>query len=322
MQPILNMEIRPVGKGLNRPECVVGAPNGDVYIPDWRGGVAVIRVHGGQEVWLADRPPIDLKPNGITPTADGGFLIANLGDDGGFWELGADGGLTPVLTELEGRPVPPANFVFIDDDERIWGTVSTRHLPRQQAWRPDVRDGLLIRIDRGVATLVADDLHYTNEVRVDPAGRHVYVVETFGKRLIRFPLRAGGALGERETVAQFGDGFFPDGFAFDAEGGIWVTSLICNQIARITPDGRLSIVISETNAVFTTEAQAAFDERRMARDHLGPIPDTRYQHVTSIAFGGPDGRDAWLGCLHTDGVFAFRSPVPGAPCPHWRYRLP
>lgn len=307
---------------MHRPECVVGAPNGDVYVPDWRGGVGVIRADGRQEAWLAERPTIDLKPNGVTPTPRGAFLIANLGDDGGVWELSTDGGLEPVLTELGGYPLPPANFVFIDDEERIWVTVSTRLAPRQRAWREDVRDGLLIRIDRGGATVMADDLHYTNEARVDAQGRFVYVVETFGKRLIRFPLAAGGRLGERETVARFGRGFFPDGLAFDIEGGVWVTSLICNRILRLGPDGRLSNVIAQTNLDFTAEAQAAFDEGRMAKDHLGMIPDVRYQHLTSVAFGGSDGRDGWLGCLHNDSVFAFRSPVAGARCPHWSYRLP
>ena len=78
---------------------------------------------------------MDLRPNGIALTSDGAFLIANLGDDGGIWRLERSGRLAPVLLEVDGAPLPPANFVTIDEQDRIWISVSTRHAPRQQAWR-------------------------------------------------------------------------------------------------------------------------------------------------------------------------------------------
>jgi sugar lactone lactonase YvrE len=322
MLALPNTVIQRLGHDLHRPECVVGAPNGDVYVPDWRGGVGVIRADGTQQVWLAKNSAFDLKPNGIVPTPRGAFRIANLGDDGGVWDLSLDGGLEPVLTEIGGRPLPPANFVFIDEAERTWVTVSTRHLPRQQAWRPDVKDGFVVRIDRAGAKVVLDGLHYTNEARVDPAGEHLYVVETFGKRLLRVPLRADGELGEPQVAAEFGHGFFPDGFSFDVEGGIWVTSLISNQVVRVDRDGAQQVVVQEANTSFVDAAQQAFDGYRMVREHLGEIPDVRFQHLTSVAFGGPDHRTGGLGCLHGSNIYKFRSEVAGAPSPHWSYKLP
>src|SRR4051812_18188223 len=103
--------IQSFGQGLHRPECVLAAANGDVFVPDWRGGVAVIRAGGTVQSWLAATPGLDLKPNGIAFLPNGDFLIANLGDDGGVWRLNRQGELMPFLTELEGRPLPPANFV-------------------------------------------------------------------------------------------------------------------------------------------------------------------------------------------------------------------
>jgi len=111
--------IETVGKALNRPECVMGAPSGDVYVTDGRGGVGVVRANGSQDVWLARSPGFDFKPNGFALHPDGGFLIANLGDDGGIWRLSLDGGLEPLLKDLDGEPLPPSNFVYIDEDERI-----------------------------------------------------------------------------------------------------------------------------------------------------------------------------------------------------------
>jgi len=41
---------------------------------------------------------------------------------------------------------------------------------RQRAWRRDIADGFIVMVDSRGARLVADGLHYTNEVRLSPAG--------------------------------------------------------------------------------------------------------------------------------------------------------
>jgi hypothetical protein len=41
--------------------------------------------------------------------------------------------------------------------------------------------------------------------------------------------------------------------------------------------------------------------------------------VSSLAFGGPDGRTAYLGCLLSDSLATFRTPVRGLPPPHWSW---
>ena len=60
----------------------------------------------------------------------------------------------------------------------------------------------------------------------------------------------------------------------------------------------------------------------MGAEHLGPIRGTILQQLTSVAFGGADRRTVYLGGLHTDHVYRFRSDVAGAPPPHWTWRLP
>lgn len=314
-------DITPIGRPLHRPECVLPTASGDVYVPDWRGGVSVVRSDGTVQSWLAKGLDFELKPNGIAFLPDGRFLIANLGDEGGVWAMDRQGGVTPYLTSIGGTPLPPANFVHVDEQERVWITVSTSHLPRQAAWRQDVKDGLLILVDRKGARIVADGLHYTNEARTDPSGKFVYVVETFGRRLVRYPLLAGG-LGPSELVVQLGKNLLPDGFAFDREGGIWITSLVSNQVVRRDADGKLETMISETNQAFVSDVERAYSDGRMERSHLGPIPETRFQHLTSIGFGGPDIRTGYLGSLHADCIYRFTSPVAGVPQAYWAYSLP
>ena len=209
-------------------------------------------------------------------------------------------------------------LVIADDRERNLGLGQAhRSRPRQQAWNQSTADGFVVLLDRAGARIVADGLHYTNEVRIDPSGQWLFdVVETFGRRLVRFPIRADGGLGNRESVVTFGHGWFPDGCAFDVEGGIWVTSLVSNRLARLHDD-RLDVLLEEVNVAHVAEVEEAFHGGLMSATHLGPIPGTRLQHVTSVAFGGPDGRTGYLGSLHGRCVYRFASPVSGIPTSWW-----
>jgi fructose 1,6-bisphosphatase len=84
----------------------------------------------------------------------------------------------------------------------------------------------------------------------------------------------------------------------------------------------LQTVIEELNPAHVDAVEEAFVSGQMRTEHLGPIPATQLQHVTSIAFGGPDLRTAYIGCLHTDRVFRFLSDVSGVAPPHWNFTLP
>ncbi|MEO7272908.1 MAG: SMP-30/gluconolactonase/LRE family protein [Vicinamibacterales bacterium] len=291
---------------------------GDVFVPEWPGGVTAVRPDGRTETWRATLTAIDLRPNGIALAPDGSFVIANLGDDGGIWRLHRSGLLEPVLLEVDGVPVPPANFVTVDEQDRIWISVSTRHVPRQLAWRADVADGFIILIDAAGPRIVADGLCYTNEVRPDPSGEWLYVVETFGRRVSRCVIGAGGVLGPPETVFAIERGFFPDGIAFDEEGGLWVTSLVSNRLVRFHRE-QIATVLEDVNDGFVADVEQAFASRTMSAEHLGRIPDTLLQQLTSVAFGGPDRRTVYLGTLHASCLYRFRTDVAGAVLPHWDF---
>ena len=75
------------------------------------------------------------------------------------------------MTAADGFRLPPANFVLIDTNDRIWLTVSTRRTPRALGYRPDVADGFIVLQDRGDARIVADGLGYTNEIQIDATGQ-------------------------------------------------------------------------------------------------------------------------------------------------------
>jgi sugar lactone lactonase YvrE len=306
------------GNGLRRPECVLATRSGDVFVPEWPGGVTIVRPDGQTRTWRVTSPAIDLRPNGIALTPDGSFLIANLGDAGGVWRLDRAGALTPILTAVDGVPLPPANFVTVDEQDRTWISVSTRMNPRQKAWRSDVADGFVVVIDAAGPRIVADGLRYTNEVRPDQDGKWLYVIETFGRTVRRFPIRPRATLGAAETVFSMGDGFFPDGFAFDEEGDLWVTSLVSNRLLRFHDD-RVETILEDLNPDFVERVEQAFTSREMTAEHLGRIPGTTLQQLTSLAFGGQDRRTVYLGTLHGTCLYRFRAAVAGARLPHWDF---
>jgi sugar lactone lactonase YvrE len=308
-----------IGSGLRRPECILTTAKGNIYTSDWRGGVSCIRPDGSIDTILADHSTIDLKPNGIALCRDGSFLIANIGDTGGLYRLEKNGELAAVLTEVDGVELPPSNYVMIDSLERTWLTVSTRLKPRARGYRPDVADGFIVLLTASGARIVADNLAYTNEIQLDASGQWLYVNETFGRKLSRFRVQPDGTLKEKETIAEFGTGTYPDGLTFDAEGGIWITSIISNRVIRISPDGDHQIILEDADPDHVFMAEEAFQSGHMDRPHLDTIKSQRLKNISSLAFGGEDLRTIYLGCLLGDSLATFRSPVAGRPPSHWLF---
>lgn len=313
-------DIAYVGRGLRRPECVVCTKSGATYVPDWVGGISVIKPGGQVEAVHSKPAEGSLRPNSIALRRDGSFLLANLHDEaGGVWELHPGGEPVPWLLSVDGIELPPTNFVLADDEDRIWITVSTRRRPRSLGYRADVADGFIVLVDAKGPRIVADGLGYTNEVRLDAAGRHLYVVETFGRRITRFHIGANGALTGRSVLTTFGHGTYPDGIAFDAQGALWVTSIVSNRVIRVFPDGVQSLVLEDCDTAYVDGVEEAYQKGFMGPSHMNGLPANHLHNISSIAFGGPDLRTVYLGCLAGDRLATFQSPVPGLAMAHWHW---
>lgn len=311
MQP--TPDITWTGTGLQRPECVLATAGGTLFASDKRGGVMRIARDGTQQLIGSS----EVTPNGIALQEDGSFLIANLGKGGGVWHLTPDGTLTPWLMEIEGRQLPGVNFVGNDAHGRIWICVSA--LDTGDHYPVDRPTGFILLKDERGLRMVADGLNYTNECRLTPDGRHLYVNETFSKTLTRFALAADGSLRDKTVIATFGAGDFPDGLALDEEGAAWVVCVGSNRLYRVARDGSAHAWIDDSIPEVARILEEAYVSRTITRPMLSQARGKQLKNITSIAFGGPDRRTAYMGCLAGDSLATFRAPAAGVQQPHWNW---
>lgn len=313
--PLKPADLTQVGAGLNRPECVLAARDGSLYTGDWTLGIARIGSDGtvGRAV-EADLIAQGFRPNGIALTPDGDFLFANMGRAGGVWRVGPKGAVAPYATELAGRPIPRTNFVLVDGD-RVWVTISSlaRHHDHFSA---EEDSGQILLVHGGHVTVAADGLNWTNEVRVSPDGAFLFVNETFACRTTRYDLGADGALSNPVRITYPGD-TYPDGMAFDVEGGLWIACVLSNRLIRLAPDLTWTTVFEDADRDELDRLAAAHAAGRLTWDDISTSRGSRLANLASIAFGGPDLTTIYLGGLGVDRVYVLPSPVAGVPMAHW-----
>ncbi|BBZ40267.1 SMP-30/gluconolactonase/LRE family protein [Mycobacterium conspicuum] len=302
------------GRGVDRPEHVVVAGDGRVFASDKASAVAeLVDANTVRRMGQAGG-----EPNGIACDRDGHFLIAN-------WGLGklqdldpATGTITTVLEgQLDGRPLRWLNFVLVDSVGALWCSVSTTADDLLDTIARGTADGFLFRVtpDRRSAHVVAEAVSFPNCMALDRDEDYLYVVRTLAADVVRFPIegetlgppeRFGPPLGGRrpdefgpdhgrfladpQTGRRWG---MADGCAFDADGNLWVTLVLANKIVAISPHG---------------EAMPILDD-----------PDGAVLNApTSIAWGGEDMRDIYIGSIQAPHVLKGRSSMPGLPMVHQR----
>jgi len=306
LSPIPLDRLRPLGKGLERPEDVVVGLDGRVWASDAASACAEVRPDGS----LRRMGRAGGAPNGINMDARGRILIANFGIASGvpgpLQRLDPETGAVDVLcAAVDGRALASSNYPIVDRQGNVWCSHST--------FNPDwmktpVADGFVFRVrPDGRAETMADGLLFANGLALDADESHLYVCQTFGYNVVRFPIRPDGSLGPREPYGPvLGRPSFPgptaeeratfgatDGCGFDAEGNLWVTLVVANRIVAIRPSGEVVTVV---------------------HDPTGQLMDW----PTNVSWGGPDLRDLYIGSIRKDYVLHAKSPVAGLALIHQR----
>jgi gluconolactonase len=309
-------DLHPVGRGVDRPEHVVVAGDGRVFASDKASAVAELI----DENTVRRMGQAGGEPNGIALDHDGHFLIANFGL-GVLQDLDpVTGAIAAVLGgQLDGRPLQWLNFVLVDSVGALWCSVSTMADDLIDTIARGTADGFIFRVtpNRQSAQVVADAVSFPNCMALDRDEDYLYMVRTVAADVVRFPIR-GETLGPQQRFGpplggrrpdEFGPNHgrfladpqvsrrwgMADGCAFDADGNLWVTLVLANRIVAIRPDRRATVILDDPDSALLS----------------GP---------TSIAWGGQDMRDVYIGSIATQYVLKGRSSVPGLPLVHQRQR--
>lgn len=296
------------GQGLQRPECVWVDKDG-IWTSDLRGGIA--HVKDDADPTVLGRGIVE--PNGFSRRPDGSFVVAGIGD-GAFHRIAPDGTTYALLDRYNGEPLGTVNYACADGPDRIWLSVMTRKPQWHDALKTKVMDGYILRIDNdsGRCEMVADGLDLTNEVKVSPDGQYLYAAETLGCRIVRFPIRHDGSLGQREIVGPetLGRGAVPDGITFDPWGNLWITIISHNGLMAIDRLGDAHVIYDDRNEAAVEAMAAGIDARNGTVDHLVACdaPEGPLRLPTSIAFGGPGRHTAYVGTLMLPHLATFRLP--------------
>ena len=325
--------LRTVGRDLQRPECILAQRDGTLWSADARGGVMRINPDSSQQLIAqqadtrftergggAERYIFEgTLPNGIAFARNGDFLIANFGTDA-LERMNRRGESQVLYTQIDGQPLGKVNFVLRDSRDRLWLTVTTRAKPWTRSINEKLSDGYVALIDEKGIRIAADGFIGTNEVRLDAGEEWLYVVESNARRISRLRLRPDGTLTGREVYGPARLQGIPDGFAFDAIGNLWMTYIISDRIAVITPEGDEQIVFDDGDAAKVRAFDEHFFAGTVTPEVMMGCAGTVAPWTASLTFGGADLQTLYIGSLRGTTIPYVRAPAPGLPMVHWHER--
>ena len=295
-----------VGHGARRPEDVAVSAGGEVWLSDQGGACAMIDDSGA----LLQRGNAGGAPNGINFDLEGRIVIANFGGpDDGYGPLQrfdpATGEVETLLDEIDGRRLYGCNYPLVDSGGRIWCSHSTWDASAGLSGEGS-DDGFVFRLDPdGAVCVLAEGIRFANGIAMDYDEKHLFVCETTGCDVQRYPIAGDGSLGEPE---QYGPTLgldisampdqrplavewrtrlgLTDGCGFDVEGNLWVTLVMANRVVAITPGGDVVTMLDDPEG-------------------------TLMRNPTNVSWGGEGLRDLYIGSITSDYVVKGPSRVPG-----------
>lgn len=329
-------DIKSLGKDLQRPECILTEKDGTVWSADARGGIVKMNHQGLQQIinpskdtetaLYATNTEADNSryiqaagslPNGLCFDANGDFIIANWGTNH-IEQMTRDGKLKTLITEINGQPLGKCNFPLRDSHGRIWFSVTTKTEPWSDQINTRATDGYIALMDEKGVRIVADGFCGTNEIRFDDKEEWLYVVESTGWKISRLRVHKDGRLTNREVYGPSKLDGFPDGFAFDAFGNLWVTLIFTDVLIAITPAGEVLTLLDDSDNKTKKKLFEAYEARSVTPEILGATKGTIAPWMASLSFGGEDLKTVYLGSLRGTTIPYFKSLVAGQKMIHWR----
>ena len=302
----------PQDGSLVRPEDGVMLSDGRLLVADQAHGLVSLDAQGNKqpfgrfaEAGYRHVPPTQAAgPNGVALEPDGVHVLVADIFTGAIWRVDTrDEAVTRVHQHEFG-----VNAARRDSTGALWFTQSTRNQGPDSEARmfaavnDEPKDGALFRIAPAAdgnspeAELKASGLNFANGLAIDEAGGQLYVAETMGNRIIRFPLSvATGELGERRLLASL---HTPDNIELDAMGRLWVASPLGNALYVVdTQSGEWTTAFERTSEgharlLVEWERRSDHDEPRLPL--FGPDMWTAMPGLVTGMILSPDGQSAYV----------------------------
>lgn len=164
------------------------------------------------------------------------------------------------------------NDIAIDSQDRLYAS--------DPNWKENT--GNIWRIDTdGKVTLLEANMGTTNGIEVSPDNKMLYVNESAQRKVWAYNLSKAGQISNKRLLIEFPD-FGMDGMRCDAKGNLYIVRYGKGTVAKLSPAGKL------------------LQEIKL----IGQKP-------TNIAFGGKDGRTAYITLQDKGNLETFRVDAPG-----------
>jgi sugar lactone lactonase YvrE len=102
---------------------------------------------------------------------------------------------------------------------------------------------------KGVADVVAENMHFPNGTVITPDGKTLIVAETLAAGLTAFEIGKDGVLSGRRTWASTTPRV-PDGIALDSAGAIWIANARAPECVRTASGGAVVETIATSQNCF------------------------------------------------------------------------
>jgi sugar lactone lactonase YvrE len=164
------------------------------------------------------------------------------------------------------------NDLAIGADDRLYASDPNWSASTGQLWRVD-RDGGTTLLEAGMGT--------TNGIEVGPENETLYVNESVQRNVWAYDLSEDGNVSNKRLLIEFSTHGL-DGMRADVDGNLYITRHGKGTVAKVSPEGEV----------------------------LREIP-LEGKNPTNIAFGGEDGRQAYVTVADRGTIETFRVDRPG-----------
>jgi len=164
------------------------------------------------------------------------------------------------------------NDIAIDSKDRLYASDPNWKAGTGRIWRIDTD---------GKPTVLEDSMGTTNGIEVSPDEKTLYVNESVQRKVWAYDLSPGGLVSNKRLLIEFPD-FGMDGMRCDVDGNLYIARHGKGVVAKVSSKGQLlkEIILQ------------------------GKKP-------SNIAFGGPDGRTAYVTLQDRGNIETFRVEAPG-----------